>query len=585
MNASSFVNLLASQAAPVTQPSTQAFQWLVDLFRNDSIAHAVLILALVAALGLAIGTIKVYRIGLGVAGVLFAGLLFGHMGYKINPEILEFAREFGLILFVYTIGVQVGPGFLASLRKQGLPLNIMAASIVVLGALITLGIYFLFMDRENLPAAVGLFSGATTNTPSLGAARQALQTLNAPTELLSQPGIAYAVAYPFGIIGIILAMLLIRGIFRVDLNKESQALSALGAKQTRLQTMNLEVRNPNLDGLTIKDVPALGESGVVISRIMRDNRPQLPHGDTVIHKGDLLLAVGPQPALEKLKLIIGAETEVDLKAIPSHITSRRILVTKSQALGKTIQDIDPLKRFGVVVTRVSRAEIELPPTNAVKLQFGDNLVVVGDKESIDQVAQELGDSPKRLNHPQVIPVFVGIVLGVIVGSWPLSIPGVPAPVRLGLAGGPLIVAIILSRLGNIGPLVWYMPISANFLLREVGIVLFLATVGLNSGAKFWETLSQGPGLLWMAYGAAITFIPLMIVGLVARALYKVNYMTLCGLLSGSMTDPPALAFAGSLTSSEAPSISYATVYPLVMLLRVLLAQAIVLFFYSYSVPG
>lgn len=553
--------------------------WIQQLFSDPStVAHTVLILSLVAATGLALGTVKVFGVGLGVAGVLFAGLAFGHFKYQVDPHVLDFVREFGLILFVYSVGLQVGPGFLASLRKQGLPLNLMAASIVLVGVAVTLVIYFTTMDRSQAPAVVGLLSGATTNTPSLAAAQQALKDVpNLPADAFKLPGLAYAVAYPFGIVGIILAMLLIRVFFRIDLKQEQEILTHLqnGQKET-LARVNLEVSNPNLNGIALGNLPTLAGSGVVISRVLKGEQPRVAQADTVLSTGDVLLAVGPQAKLDELKVIVGHESKVDLRQIPSDITTRRLVVTKSQALGKSVQELQIGKRFGVRVTRINRAEIELAPTPAAKLQFGDNLVVVGEAEAIQKLAAEVGDSVKKLSHPQVIPMFLGIALGVILGSWPVSIWGMPAPVKLGLAGGPLLVAIILSWLGNIGPLIWYMPISANFALREVGIVLFLAAVGLRAGDKFVETLVQGQGVYWMLYGALITFIPLMVVGLAARLFYKLNYMSLCGLLAGSMTDPPALAFAGAMTHSDGPSISYATVYPLTMLLRVVSAQVMIL---------
>ena len=559
--------------------------WLIDLFTaTHGVAHTVLILALVAASGLALGTLRIFGISLGVAGVLFTGLAFGHFGMKIEGEVMEFVREFGLILFVYTIGIQVGPGFFASLRRQGLPLNLMAASIVVLGAIIALVLCFIFPTVFPLPTAVGAFSGATTNTPSLGASQQALAQLlvNNPQkdQLIKLPGLAYAVAYPFGIIGIILNMLLIRSIFKISLTQEQAMIVQLQQQSSqKLLTRNLEVKNPNLDGVQLDQVPTLGSSGAVVSRILKGGKPQMANPDTVLHMGDVLLAVGPQPALDGLELIIGKETHVDVRTLPSNIVSRRILVTRSMALGKSIHDLEIRSRFGVTVTRVSRAEIELPITPGTRLQFGDNLIVVGEEAAIRQVSKELGDSPKKLSHPQVIPIFVGIALGVILGSLPLKFEGMPAPVKLGLAGGPLLVAILLSWLGNVGPLVWYMPISANFVLRELGITLFLAAVGLRAGDQFVSTLVNGNGLYWVLFAAIITFVPLMVVGLFARMVMKLNYMTICGLLSGSMTDPPALAFAGQMTHSDAPSISYATVYPLVMFLRVVLAQAMVLFFF------
>lgn len=561
--------------------------WLVDLFRVDSVAHAVLLLGLVAATGLAIGSIRIRGINLGIAGVLFSGLIFGHLYGRygiigenieggLNAHVLHFAMEFGLILFVYTIGVQVGPGFLASLRKQGLPLNLMAGSVVLLGALITAGIHY--VGKVDTPAAVGLFSGATTNTPSLGAAQQALKdklahdtavTPDQAEALISQPGLGYAVAYPFGIIGIILAMLLIRRLFRIDTAAEVQAFAALNDDRNKsLKVMNIEVRNPNLFGKAINEIPALSELGVVISRVYKKGESFIAHGRTVLEEGDVLLTVGEEKRLRELRDVVGVESTVDVRSLPSRITARRVVVTRSGVLGKTIAELRLADRFGVMVTRLARAEIEIPPVRT-RLQFGDTAVVVGEEQGIHAAAAVLGNEVRKLNHPQIIPIFVGIVLGVILGSWPISLPGLAVPVKLGLAGGPLIVAIVLSRLGHIGPLVWHMPIGANLALREIGIVLFLACVGLRSGEQFLSTLLEGEGLYWVLMGALITFVPIMLVGLVGRAVYKLNYLTLCGLLAGSMTDPPALAFAGTVTGSDAPSVSYATVYPLTMLLRVL----------------
>ncbi|WP_428939047.1 putative transporter [Fontivita pretiosa] len=552
--------------------------WLIQLVTVESVAQAVVILCLVAGTGLALGSIRVFNVSLGIAGVLFSGLAAGDILHRaqieINAQILEFAREFGLILFVYTIGVQVGPGFIASLRRQGLKLNLLAGAIVVAGAVLTVAIWY--WGRVPLPAAVGLYAGATTNTPSLAAAQQALKDLSGtqPADL-ALPGMGYAVAYPFGIVGIILTMLLTRWIFRINPQAESEELARLLERdRPRLSSINLEVKNPNLDGLELVRIPTLAESGVVISRIMSGGRTFVPMRDTKVHLGDVLHAVGPRDKLEALRLIVGAESKVDVKQLPGNITARRILVTKPHVLGETVADLNLAQRFGVIVTRVARAEVELPP-HGTPLQFGDTVVVVGEEEAIKRVAAELGDSVKQLNHPQVIPIFIGIALGVVAGMWPLHLPGVPAAVRLGLAGGPLIVAILLSRLGNVGPIIWYMPASANFMLRELGIVLFLACVGIRSGGRFLETLTQGDGFYWMGLAAIITFAPLMLVAMVARIFYKVNYLTLCGLLAGSMTDPPALAFAGHMTGSDAPSVSYATVYPLVMLLRVLTAQVLV----------
>jgi putative transport protein len=528
---------------------------------------------------LAIGAIRVWRIHLGVAGVLFAGLAFGHFGVDINHEVMDFAREFGLILFVYTIGVQVGPGFFASLRKSGLPLNLTAAAIVLLGAATTVALAYALLDPAEFPAAVGIFSGATTNTPSLAAAQEALKDVAGDRfeQLRVLPGLGYAVAYPFGVVGIILSIVLVRSVFRIDPDAEAAALARLSAAdQAPLATMNLEVTNPNVVGARLEQIPTLAASGVVISRVFQDGQLKLARPDVVLSAGDVILAVGPRPGLDQLRMVIGPESSRNLKEIPSQIEVRRILVTHGAVLGESISDLRLRERFGVSVTRAERNAIELPVTGDLHLQFGDRLTVVGDGASIAAVAKELGDSIKRMTFPQIIPMFIGIALGVLVGSMPLALPGLPSAVKLGLAGGPLIVALVLSRLSNLGPLVWYLPSSAGFVLREVGITLFLACVGLKGGGQFVETIVNGNGLTWLLCGAVITLLPLLLVAAFARLVWKLNYLTLCGLMSGSMTDPPALAFATTMTGSEAPSVAYAAVYPLTMILRVLSAQVMIL---------
>ncbi len=398
-------------------------------------------------------------------------------------------------------------------------------------------------------------------------------------EIAKLPGLGYAVAYPFGIIGIILTMILVRFFFKIDPLHEAEEFKQLQSKSASLLAVyNIEVKNPNLEGLVIEKIPSLEDSSVVISRILHEGKVEVAQPDTVIHIGDILLAVGPREDLDEIKLVVGELSKVDLKALPSSIITKRILVTKKSILGKTIDELECLDKYDVNITRISRADIEFSPNADFTFQFGDTVLAVGLEENIKKVAAELGNSLRQLNHPEIIPVLVGIALGVILGSYPMYFPGMPAPVKLGLAGGPLVVAILLSRLGRIGPLVWYMPISANFMLRELGIVLFLTCVGLMSGDKFVATLVQGSGLYWMACAVLITFVPILIIALIARFFFKTNYLTICGLLAGSMTDPPALAFAtGIVPHSDAPNISYATVYPLVMLLRVLSAQIMVLF--------
>lgn len=550
------------------------------LLDGTTAAGAVLILALVAASGLALGAVRVRGLGLGIAGVLFAGLALGHLGVSIDARTLDFARELGLILFVYSIGLQVGPGFLASLRRHGLRLNALAASVVLLGVATALALHF--VGGIGAPALAGILSGATTNTPSLAAAQQALkQVLSDPAErerLARLPGIGYAVAYPFGVVGIILVMVALRAVFRVAVAREAEELQrGLDAETPRPVRANLEVANPNLVGLPLEKVPLLGQSRIVVSRIQQDGALLVPRPETRLRLGDVLLAVGTREELEALRVVVGRESPIDLRAMPSAITTRRLIVTRTGATGRTLAALDFARRLGVQITRVSRTEVELPASPGLELQYGDSVLAVGEAPDIAKVAAELGDSPRSLHYPHLVPMFLGIGLGILVGSWSFSLPGVPAPVRLGLAGGPLLVAIALSRLGSLGPLVWYMPLSANYMVRELGIVLFLSAVGLRAGDAFVETLVAGPGLQWMAAGAVVTLLPLVVVAGIGRGILRLNYLTLCGLLAGSMTDPPALAFANAVSGGEAPATAYATVYPLTMILRVLSAQLLVLY--------
>ena len=555
--------------------------WLIELGKIQPVAYAVLVLSIVAIIGLAIGSVKVRGASIGVAGVLFAGIFMGHFGFHINPSIIDFVRDFGLILFVYTIGLQVGPSFVSSLKKEGLRLNLMAIGVVLCGALITIFLAYLF--KIDIAAAVGIFSGATTNTPSLGAAQEALKTLpSVSADRLVLPSLGYAVAYPFGVLGIIISMLLVKGLLKIDLTQEAESFKkGLESDVKKLERVNFEILNKNLDGITIEDLPGRRELGVVISRIKKANGQVEPAlRDMVLNVGDIILAVGTKKSLEQFELIIGKRSNIDLLKIPSDVVSRRIVATHKEVLGKSLRELGLHEIYGVNVTRVTRSDIELTAVADLKLQFGDMLQVVGEPEDIDKVAKFLGNSLQELNHTNLVPVFIGIALGIILGTYPLSIGNIPAPVRLGLAGGPLIVAIILSRIGKIGPLVWYMPVNANIAMRELGIVLFLGCVGLKAGDQFIPTLVNGDGLLWMGCGAVITFIPMLLLGFLGRLVFKMNFMNICGVMAGSMTDPPALAFANSVAKSDVPAIAYAAVYPLTMILRILVAQFIVLFLIS-----
>lgn len=551
--------------------------FLLDLLTKPSVAHDVAILASVIALGLGLGRVSFGGIRLGAAGVLFSGILFGHFHLTVSHEILHFIREFGLILFVYSVGMHVGPGFFASLKRQGLALNMMAAGIVLMGVIITVGL--IFLAGIPLPAAAGLFSGGTTNTPSLGAAQEAMKSLVSPdSDLLQLPGLAYAIAYPFGIVGIILNMIFARLMFRIDPAKEARDYQdEQTAGSSKLSSINLEVENKNLHGVAVKDIPLGVSSGAVISRVMHVDEVKVARPETVLFVGDLIHAVGKQAALKELQMLVGSVTVIDLrKDVDSDINARWIVVTRHDMVGRTVRELSISGFAEIAVTRIRRTGIEFTALSSMELQFGDNVLVVGKESSLKRVAELLGDSPHELGVPLLMPYFVGILLGVIVGSIPFYIPGVPIPVKLGLAGGPLLAAICVSRLGHIGRMIFYMPESANHMMREFGITLFLACVGLMSGAKFFSTLMQGEGVYWMGCAALITFIPLFVTTILARKVFRLNYLTLCGLLSGSMTDPPALAFANAMAKSTATSVAYAAVYPLVMILRVICAQLMII---------
>ena len=552
----------------------------------SEIALTVSVLALVAVVGLWIGNVKIRGVGFGIGGVLFGGIIVGHFvdqaGVTLSSPMLHFIQEFGLILFVYTIGIQVGPGFFASLRVSGLRLNLFAILIVILGGLVTAVLHKLF--NIPLPVVLGIFSGAVTNTPALGAGQQILRDLGVPFEVVDQMGMSYAMAYPFGICGILLTMWLVRLFFRINIEKEAQRFEeSSGNGHAHLHTINVRVENPNLNQMAIQDVPMLNSDNIVCSRLKRGELLMVPAPGTLIQAGDLLHLVGRPEDLHNAQLVIGQEVATSLSTRGTDLKVERVVVTNEKVLGKKIRDLHVKQRYDVVISRLNRAGVELVASSIASLQFGDILNLVGRPEAIDAVAAELGNAQQKLQQVQMLPVFIGIGLGVLLGSIPLFIPGFPAALKLGLAGGPLIMALILGRIGSIGKLYWFMPPSANLALRELGIVLFLAVVGLKSGGDFVATLTQGDGLSWIAYGIFITAIPLLTVGILARMLAKMNYLTLCGMLAGSMTDPPALAFANNLhATSGAAALSYATVYPLVMFLRIITPQLLAVLFWGLS---
>jgi putative transport protein len=483
------------------------FGW-IDYLAPGMVAHAVLALSVVAAVGLVLGSFGFRGVRLGAAGVLFAGLLLGQAGLHIDQNILEFVRDFGLILFVYTVGLQVGPSFFSSLKRRGLQLNVLASTIVLLGGLIVVAFRFIF--HFSLPTVAGLFSGATTNTPSLAAGQAALQNLKGiPSDSSDLLGMAYAVAYPFGVVGIILTMLLMQKTFRVDPKKarDEQDLAAEIDSQSP-DYIDLEVTNPNCEGIAICNLPFLAESGIVFSRLFRNGKVIVPEGDSVIHLGDSLRLVGLKAQLSKFATVIGKKSSINLKEASKELTTERLHVTRREVLGKSLGDLNFEHHYGSAGTRINRAGVEFAASDSVHLQFGDSLTVVGPPEGVAKVAELVGNKTDALNHPHVLPVFVGIMLGVMLGSSPIALPGMPAPVRLGLAGGPLLVALCLSQLGRLGPLIWYLTPGANLVLREIGIVLFLACVGLKSGSHFMEMLFSASGLSWLGAGAILTFAPL-----------------------------------------------------------------------------
>ncbi|TAG07609.1 MAG: putative transporter [Verrucomicrobia bacterium] len=541
-------------------------------------AEPIVILSMTAVLGLLLGSLQFRGLKLGVAGMLFSGLLLGHFGITLDPHLLAFLKEFGLALFVFTVGLQLGPGFFNSLKKDGMKLNSLAALIILLGGLIAFGFGSIIGWQPGVLS--GLFSGATTNTPSLGAAQQAYATTAASGAGQGNlAAVSYAVAYPFGVIGIILAIVLLRWFFKINIADELKELQAMKASDyPELKRQAFRVENASLVGQPLRELPGLSRDGVVISRIRHqaESHALVARPESCLQLGDVVLAVGTPEALQRAGLSIGPAVEEDLRKAPSDVISKRVIVTDRSAVGKTLAQIEITERLGVVVSRVSRQDLVLSAMPNLKLQFGDMLHIVGEPSAIDDAAKLLGNSVRQLNETSFASIFIGILIGVFFGLYPWHIPGLPVPLRLGLAGGPLIIAILMGRMGRIGPLVIHMPINANTAFRELGIIFFLACVGLGAGGKFVETAFSPLGVQWMLLGAMVTMIPLLVVGGIARKVLKLNFITISGLFAGSMTDPPALAFANKLTQSDYPALSYANVYPLTMLLRILTAQVAVL---------
>ena len=556
--------------------------WLENLlFNADSIAHIVLLYSFVIAGGVLLGKLKMFGVSLGVTFILFVGILMGHFGLTGNREIMNFVQDFGLILFVFCIGLQVGPSFFSSFKKGGVTMNLIATGVVLLNIAVMLVLWLTLFDTEDLPMLVGVLCGAVTNTPGLGAATEALSQMG-----YTGPDIAngYACAYPLGVVGIIGATILLRHLCRINFQKEEDELKQEeGNPHIKPHLMHVEVHNEALSGKTLMAVREFLNRDFVCSRILQNGHVSIPTRDTIFHVGDQLFIVCAEDDAEAIIAFIGRRVEVDWESqdINSPLISRRILVTQSKVNGKSLGELHFSSIYGVNVTRINRSGMDLFANPHLKLQVGDRLTVVGPQDAVERVANKMGNSLKRLDHPNIVTIFVGIFLGILFGSLPIAFPGIPTPVKLGLAGGPLIVAILIARFGYKLKLVTYTTMSANLMLREIGLALFLASVGIKAGANFVQTVVEGDGLLYVGCGFLITTLPILIMGLVARLKYKLNYFTLMGLIAGSTTDPPALAYANQTAGNDAPAVGYTTVYPLAMFLRIVTAQVIILLLCGY----
>jgi len=552
--------------------------WLENLlFNSDSIAHIVLLYSIVISLGMLLGRVKIFGVSLGVTFILFVGILMGHLGFNGNLQIINFVQDFGLILFVFCIGLQVGPSFFSSFKKGGISMNIMSIVTILLNIMVMVVLWLCLFDKEDLPMMVGVLCGAVTNTPGLGAANEALSQVGYSGAQIAN---GYACAYPLGVVGIIGATILIRFLCRIRLDKEKEALSQEEAANQpgKPHRMYVEVTNPALEGITIKRLRELSNRDFVCSRIQQNGIVNIPNKDTVLHLRDHLLIVCACDETEAIITFIGKEVDADKEFDISHspMVSRRILVTEEDVNGKTLTQLSLSGKFGVVATRIYRSGIELFAKPSQRIQVGDRIRVVGPSDAVDRLASRLGNSQKHLDHPNILTIFIGIFVGIIFGSLPIAIPGMPTPVKLGLAGGPLIISILISRFGYKMKLVSYTTVSANLMLREIGLSLFLASVGIKAGGNFINTVVEGDGLLYVLCGFLITIIPIMCIGPIARLKYKMNYFTLMGMIAGTYTDPPALAYANQVAGNDAPALGYTTVYPLSMFLRIITAQVLIL---------
>jgi putative transport protein len=562
-------------------------EWIGNLLWGDGIAHAVLIISVVIALGVQLGKVKIVGVSPGVTLILFTGILLGHFGFYINEDVLHFLKEFGLILFVFSVGMQVGPGFFSTFKQGGVTLNMLAGAIVLLGAAVTLVIHY----ATGVPIAtmVGIMSGAVTNTPGLGAAQQAYGDLSGSAHADPSIALGYAVAYPLGVVGIILSMLVVRYAFRIRLDAETKRMKEEESRLVNGATpVSLIVKNPAVFGKSIGELSALlKHCEFVISRIWtkKTNRIEIASAETVLQEDDKIFVIAAEHDAETVKTFIGLEIEMDRKQwIPadSQLISRRMVVTKPALNGKRLGELQLRRLHGVNITRINRAGVDLVANPGLTMQMGDRLTVVGSEPAVAKVEEIFGNSFKRLNEPNLVTIFIGVALGILLGSMPFALPGIPQPVKMGLAGGPLIGAILISRFGHRYKLITYTTQSANLMLREAGVALFLACVGLDAGKGFVDTILNQGGLSWIGYGFAITVIPLLIIGSAGRYFFRLNYFTLMGLLAGSTTDPPALAYANAAAGNDSPAVGYAAVYPVTMFLRVLVAQLMILLFYAQA---
>lgn len=555
-------------------------EWFYNLINKESIAQIILLYSFVIAGGIMLGKIKIGGISLGVTFVLFVGIAVGHFGFTVNDEVLHFVREFGLILFIFSIGLQVGPAFFASFKKGGMIQNLLAAMVVLLGAGTTIALFFILSGKIPMAMLVGIMSGAVTNTPGLGAAQEALKQLHDAGQIQEIPQIAlgYAVAYPLGVVGIILSLILIRIFFKVNMDKENEQIMAAKATPSEAtKIITVKINSKAIDGKNLQQIRKLIGRQFVVSRLFSNDIYSVPKGETVLHNNDIIRLVSTEADANAIIELMGEEFDFDWKESEKNMISRRIVITRSVINGKTLGSLK-LRSVNVNCTRIVRSGFDLLASPDLVLQVGDRVVMVGTPDAIKRVEAMLGNTLKRLDEPHIITIFIGILLGIVAGSVPFFIPGMPMPVKLGLAGGPLVVAILLGRFGFKLKLITYTTQSANLMLREIGISLFLASVGIASGDKFIETVVSGNGLLWILCGFIITVLPLLITGIVGRKILKMNYFNLMGMLSGSMTDPPALAYSNAIANNDAPAISYSTVYPLTMFLRVVLAQILILIF-------